>query len=197
MAQLFDDNGVLVEGALTADEVKAIQAQAETAAKELEAAKEQLTKFQNKDLNFQKLRDLTAEERKKLSTREIELMQRQEQLEEKQKGFVETQINSYKEEALAALAKGDEELRKKTLLHFDRIKDEATGREEIRRKMLDAYHLAKFDSATGSDPFAAAMGYTGGQAPMNKAETAEFNAELKNLAGRFGLSEADLKKYYH
>lgn len=195
MAELYDAEGNLIQGALTADEVKAIQDKAEAAARELEDAKSKLSKLESKEFNFKKLRDLTEEERKKLSTKEIELMQRQEDLENKTKGFVESQITAFKDEALATLAGDNEELRKKTLFHFDRIKDEATNRDDIRRKMRDAYRLAQSDLSTSADPFAAAVGYSGGQAPTAKASTGEFNSDQKDLARKLGLSEDDLKKY--
>lgn len=195
MAELYDANGDLVEGALTADEAKAIQDKATTVTTELEDVKVKLSKLENKDMNFKKLRELSDDERKQLSAKEIELMKRQESLEEATKGFVSTQVNSYKDDALATLAGDNEELRKKTLGHYDRIKDEATSREDIRRKMRDAFTLAKQEVVSGIDPFATAMGYTGGQAPNAKPNQGEYSADQKDLASKLGLSDEDLKKF--
>jgi hypothetical protein len=197
MAELYDADGNLVEGALTSDEVKAIQAKADEAAAEANSAKEKLSKMENKEFNFKKLRDLSEEERKKLSTKEMELMQRQEDLETKTKGFVETQINTHKDEALAVLAGDNEELRKKTMFHYDRIKDEATSREDIRRKMRDAFRLAQGDVTGTNDPFSSAVSYSGGSAPNAKPASADFSNDQKDLAKKLGLSEDDLKKYNH
>ena len=197
MAELYDAQGQIVEGALTVDEVKAIQDKAEAASKELEDARIKLTKLESKDMNFKKLREMTETERKQLSTKEIELMQRQEDLESKTQGFVETQISTHKDEALAVLAGDNKDLREKTLFHYERIKDEAVSREDIRRKMRDAFRLAQDSVVSGNDPFATAMGYTGGQAPNAKPADGDLSADQKDLTKKLGLSEDDLKKYNH
>ncbi len=195
MAELYDADGTLLEGALTPDEAKAVKEAADAAKKEAEEIKAKLQKLENKDMNFKKFRDLNEEERTKLSSKEIELMQRQDKLEEEQKTFVGMQVASYKDEALAVLAGDNDDLRKKTLFHFDRIKDEAVSKAEIQRKMRDAYRLAKDDSNINSDPFARAMAYSGeGQAPSNKGEK-DLSNDVKELAKRLGLSEEDLKKH--
>lgn len=195
MAELFDSAGNLIEGALTADEVKAIQEKADGYVKELESVKEKLGKLENKDMNFKKLRDLTEAERQDLSAKDMELMKRQEKLEEDQRNFVDTQINSYKDEALAVLAGNNSDLRKKTEYHYGRLKDEAITREDIRMKMRDAYRLAQSDISGGPDPLTAAAGYSGGYAPSAKPSSAEFDSEQKDLARKLGLSDEDLKKF--
>jgi len=197
MAELYDSDGNLVEGALTADESRAIQEKADAAAKELETTKERLGKLENKDLNFKKLRDLTETERQELSAKDMELMKRQEKLEEDQKNFVSTQINSHMDDALAVLAGDDAKLREKTIFHYNRIKDEAVSREDVCRKMRDAYRLAKGDMSSGSDPFLGAVGYSGGQAPRAKSDNKDFSSDEKDLAQRLGLSDEDLKKFNH
>jgi len=195
MAELYDADGSLVQGALTAEEAKAIQDAADAAKTEAATIKEQLAKLENKDMNFKKFRDLNEEERNKLSAKEIELMQRQEKLEDEQKSFVQLQVSSFKDEALTVLAGDNDDLRKKTLFHFDRIKDEAISKADIQRKMRDAYRLAKEDANISSDPFARAVSYSGeGSAPTGKGSK-ELSSDLKTLAKSLGLSEEDLKKH--
>lgn len=192
MATLFDADGNEIAGAMTAEEVKAIQDKAEAAEKEIGDIKEKLSKLENKDMNFKKMRDMTQEELNKLSSKEVELIKRQEKMEEEQRSFVETQIRSYKDESLAVLAGDDEELHKKVLFHYDRIKDEAVSKQDIQRKMRDAYRLAKSDSNT-SDPFATIHNYSGTAPKAGKEEG--IKGDLKDLASKFGLSDADIKKY--
>lgn len=188
--KLYDADGNEVEAFLP-DEVKPYQEKTELYEKELNETKEKLTKLENKDLNFKKLRDMTETEREKLTVTELELKKRQEVLEEQTQSFRQQVVQSHMDDALAVLAGDDDETRKKILLNYDRIKDEATTKDEVFKKMKDAYKLTK-EGSNARNPLGAAMGSVG-NAPTRK-EDKTMSDELKELASKMGINEDDLKR---
>lgn len=173
------------------DEVKPLQEAADAKARELAETKERLAKLENKDMNFKKLRDMTDAEREKLTMTELELKKRQESLEEEQTSFKQQVMKSHMDDALAVLAGEDEEVRKKIMHNYERIKDDATTKDEIFRKMKDAYKLTN-DRSASINPLNVAMGVVGNAPP--KAKEGAWSDDLKELGSKFGLKEDDMKK---
>lgn len=186
---LYDEQGNAIENVWLPDEVKPLQEKTSTVEQELNDTKEKLAKLSNKDFNFRRLEEMTEAERAKLSATEIELKKRQEALEEQQSSFTKQVIESHKTDALAVLAGDDEELRKKITLNFERIKDDATTKEEIFKKMKDAYKLT--NEATNFNPIASAMGHIG--VPPRKENNKPVSDDLKDLAAKMGIKADELK----
>jgi chromosome segregation ATPase len=162
--------------------------------KKLNEVTEKLAKLENKDFNFKRLKDMTEQEREKLSAIEVDLKQRQEKLEDEQRSFVERQVNEHKNDALNVLAGDDKDLREKIEFHFSRIKDEAVTREEINKKMREAATLATGHAPdTRPSQLSSAMGLSG--AGMRaKPKDEEITPDLKDLGAKFGLTDEDYKR---
>ncbi len=190
---LYDEEGNPIEGASTAEEVKAIQDEKALKETELAEVKEKLSKLENKDFNFKKLRDMNKEEQEKLTAHEMELLQRQEKLEDDQKSFLQKQIESHKDEASAVLAGENEELRKKILFHYDRIKDEAMSRDEVYKKMREAAILAKGEGTTGINPVLSGINVQG--SPPSGSNNKPESEESREMRQAFHISDDDKKKY--
>jgi hypothetical protein len=183
---LYDEEGNLVENAYLPDEVKELESNKAKYETEIGEYKSKLSKMENKDYNFKKLRDMTEEEVKKLSAQEMEYKTRLESIEEKERGFVEKTINSYKDNAFNQYAGEDEELKKKIQFHYDRIKDDATTQEEINTKTEEAYLLAT--KHTRPNPIHQAVNLTG-SAPMRpKSKSYADTDDGRGLAEELGMT---------
>ena len=123
----------------------------------------------------------------------MELIARQEKLEEEQKTWSESLIETHKNDALNVFAGDDAEFKKKILFHYDRIKDEAKTKDEVASKMRDAYHIASAGQKGGLDPVARAAGTYSGQRGVKTSK--KWTDEDMEFASKFGLSEEDIKKY--
>lgn len=161
--------------------------------KQIEEVQKELAGLKNKEFNFKKLRDMTESERSELTEKEKELMQRQDELEENQKSFTETVIQGHKNDALAVLAGDDKDLRDKIEYHYNRISDKATTKEDINKKVKDAYLLATGGRSAAIDQISRAVSYQGGGGIVKSSDG--FSSEQKELASRLGITEEDLKKY--
>ena len=177
------------------DEQPDLAKQIEEKDAELADVKDQLLKLQNKDHNFKKLRDMTDEERDKLTDRETELMQRQDKLEEDQSQWSDKLITGHKDDALNVLVGNDEELRKKAEFHYKRIIDEATTKQEVADKMREAVLLAKGGENMGVDSISRAAGYHSGRGITDTGDKTKLSSEGKGLASRLGINDDDLKKH--
>jgi len=189
---LYDEEGNPIEGASTAEEVKAIQDEKALKEAELAEVKEKLSKLENKDFNFKKLRDMNKEEQEKLTAHEMELLQRQEKLEDDQKSFLQKQIESHKDEASAVLAGENEELRKKILFHYDRIKDEAMSRDEVYKKMREAATLAKGEGAVGVNPVLSGINIQG--SPPSGSNNKPESEDSREMRQHFHISDEEKQK---
>ncbi len=170
---LYDEDGNVVPGTekLSAEELK-------TTLEELTTIKDELVKLRAKDLNFEKLRkfrlisELSEEEKAKLSAKELELMQRQEELEKKTGEFESKMHQTWKDGAFKKIVGTDPELIKKVDLQFNETLKgvEAKSEEEYINKVSNAYLLAT------------------GQKPSYVSSGAEFSS-----AGAKGIEGADKK----
>ena len=152
---------------------------------------EKLKKFENKDYNFKKLRDMNEEEKGKLTATEMELKKKQEELEENQSTFTKQIIESNKNEALAVLVGDDKKIRDKVLYNYDRIKGEAVTKEDINNKMRDAFNMVGL-SSNQVNSLNQAVNYSGG-APISTPKT-KATSEQIDLAKKMGLTEDEIKK---
>lgn len=158
--------------------------------KELADTKEKLTKLENKNYNFKKLRDMNDDEKNKLSATEIELKKKQEELEENQNKFQTTVSEGNKNEAIAVLVGDDVEMKKKVLYNYDRILGDAVTKEQINTKMRDAYNMLGVAN-TSVNPINKAISFQGGVGGVSSAnQSAKVNSEL---AGKLGITDEELK----
>jgi hypothetical protein len=173
------------------DLIKAKEEEKTKLSDEYEKNRVELDKLKSKDYNWRRLEEMNEEEKKQLTAREKELLTRQETIEKQAKEIDQRIIRDYQGEALDVLAGEDKDLREKILFHYDRIKDEAKSREDINRKMKDAYKLT-IEKSFASNPILEAT-FSGRSVGYKKEERGKLTPELKELGKRMGLSDEDLK----
>ena len=179
--ELFDEEGNKIEGALDPEESKKLQ-------EDLDASKKELEGLSDKDHNFKQLRE-------KVGGLETKLEESKKAIEEanvKALEGMQAPLTEAKEITIKNLSAGDEELKKKIEFHFDRIKDETLTVEQMNKKVRDAYLLATEKPVDISGQIISSAG-AGTFVP--KKDVKEMSSDLKGLAGKFGLSDEDIKKY--
>lgn len=142
----FDEQGNEIE-TYTAEELEAqkvaaaeeAKAEAEKAKAELAEAAEKLSKLSDKDFNFAEVnrQKKEAEKRAEEAVRSID-----EKLALHKKEILEGVQQEHFGAVLASLSGGDEELKKKIEFHYGRLSDPAATKEEVTKKLTDAYTLA-------------------------------------------------------
>lgn len=192
MPKYIDEEGNEVETTISLADLQAAAEAKTKIEEELNHAKEQLAKQENKDMNWKRLNNMAEEEVKKLSSREMELIKRQEALEDRQKTWQEQQLMSHKNNALSRFGVYDDEVKAKVLANYDRIKDDATTEEQVLSKMRDAVTIA-----TGSSPNVRMNPLFAGSASLGMAPSARgsspVSGDVAELAKKLGLSAEDLK----
>lgn len=160
---------------------------------ELKRIKSENEKLRSKDFNFKRLRDLSDEEKSKLSASEIELRERQEKLEEEQKEFHKSVKESNIQEALSVFTEGNEDLKEKVMFHYNRLIDPGETREQILKKMKDAYILATSVASNQLSPVSRAAGYH--SSFMGKAKSPDqLTDDQKSLASKLGIKDSSFDK---
>ena len=159
----------------TTAELEALKA--DLAAKEAE-----LEKANGKETNFSALRKQKEAAEQKLS--EFEQTFKKEIAEIK--GGLS---NKDLEEKAKQLARGDVELQKKILFHYNRIKDEVKSDEDISKKMADAYILS-----TGGVNMIDRVGGSRGAPIYNNVKAADITPEAREVGAKLGVTEEDIKK---
>ena len=160
---------------------------------ELTAKEEELSKLKEKDLNFSNLRKQKedAEEQNKALQATIN-----EKVDAVKKEILESTVKNYYTDQLVELAGDDEELKKKIEFQYERIKDTASSKEEVSKKLRDAWTLATVDdvSAVSSNVFSSS-GVSGVKPKAKAAFSSDEKAILSKLAqaGGITLDEDDLK----
>jgi len=144
---------------------------------ELAAKEEELTKLRDKDLNFSNLR----QQKEKA---EIQAKTLQEQIDEKiesaKQEIIESSNKDYYTDQLNQLAGDDEELKKKIELHYGRIKDTASTKEEMSKKLRDSWVLA-----TAKEEEVPSSVYSSGSTGGIKTKTQEnLSSEEKDLLNK-------------
>uniref|UniRef100_A0A6M3IP54 Uncharacterized protein n=1 Tax=viral metagenome TaxID=1070528 RepID=A0A6M3IP54_9ZZZZ len=169
---------------------EARKSQREEAKKALEQTRLKLEKLENKDFNFKRLRDMSKDEKDKLTATEMELKQKAEQLEENQYKFTEQLQNSYKNEAMAVLVGNDKDLQKKVLYNYNKLNSPDGTKEEVFSKMRDAYNMLGA-SNNSINPVNAAATHHGPPSGFKQAGGTVDAGLAKNL----GITEEELKKH--
>ena len=188
---------------MTEEEKQKLEAEKAAAIAEAEALKTSLAEkeaalkaLQDKDLNFGKLREKTAEEIKKAE--EAKLSKEQEVATLSQKvADMEANITKTAEERkgrlVTAYAGKDAELQKTILFHFERVKGTAKTDSEIEAAMKDAYVLATGGRAD-QDVIRSVQGVSSGGTRVNAKPTGgELTPEAKELADQFNKHGANIK----
>jgi len=165
----------------------------------LTKATEDLEKASDKDQNFAALRKQKDTAEKKL---EETIAGFDEKItakgEEIKKEVLEGVMQDHYNETLKSLSGDDEELKKKVEFHYKRLQDTAATKQELTKKMTDAYILATAPeeaSALSTDVVS-----SGGMARANLKETEKkFTQEEKEFAqklaqaGNIELKDEDFK----
>lgn len=201
---LYDESGNEVEGALAPDEVEIARQTAieqfkidnpqntEIAELQTELAKknEELKKFEDKDLNFKTLREAKekAEKERDELTKSID-----EKLKDVETRITEKFTGDYLDDKIKDLSGGDAELEKKIRFHYDRIKDIATTKEEISKKLADA--VAIVSQSTGNRVLNGRIISSAGVGPIKPKFSGDLKPEVKELAHKLGISDADIQKH--
>lgn len=126
------------------------------------------------------------------------LQEFQENTDSKIEGLRKDLIGDAKDEIVAALAMGDEDLKKKILSEYDSFKDNPTTRSAIKEQMDKAYRIV-----TGSTPTPGVLdnlGGGGGYKGSHQHHTSDKNGYQDNdnrkaMRTAFGISEEDIKKH--
>jgi len=184
--EAFDSDGNPIDGVVSPDEAKTLQAQ-------FEETKLKLEKLENKEFNFKKLRDMTEAETAKLTATELSLKKQQEELEEKQRTFESSFITDIKHDVLSNIVGDDEELKKKVELNYARLKDSesAKSRSEIEKLMKEALTLSV--GIRGTNSLNSAINKTG-DAPKTQSST-KLSDEALAIGKMLGITPEDIEKY--
>ena len=150
---------------------------------ELRAANEKLGKLESKDLNFAKLREQKedAESRVEKIAKDME-----EKLNLTKKEILEGVSKDYFNETLGGLSGDDEELKKKIEFEYNRLNDPVNTKEDISKKLRDAYALATRVEDAGA--FSAATVSSGGAARPRFKQAGSFTDDEKTFAKKLGAS---------
>lgn len=207
MPKYYDEDGNLVEGVLSPEEIQALKEKADKAAE----FEERNRKLEEKDLNFRRLKGLTEEEKKaaqeklkadleaQMSEREKFLLDEIETLKSK---VVDRETNEKmtlaqkKDAEIAAYAGADESLKQKIQFHFDRLGTPA-NEEQIKTQAEEAFALANREIERGN-PVNPLNQYVPGvqSGAWNTAETKRTNfadtPEGQAFAKNLGLGDISL-----
>ena len=172
----------------------------ESLQEQLQKAQEELGEFRTKDLNFSSLRT-----QQKIAESKVERLVKEmnEKIEEAKQGakreVLETVMKGHYEDSLNTLAGNDAELQKKIEFHYKRLQDVAGTKEEITKKLTDAWLLATRSEEQGAlNATAVASGGVAGFPPRagEKKFTEDEKVFTQKLAraGGMELTEKDFKK---
>lgn len=133
------------EAAEAKAQAEAMRTQADEARKAAEDAKRVAAE---QTQNFKKLRDMTEEEKSKLTADQISVKAqaeaaeaRAQALEERWNNETKSRVEKAKEKSLAAFHRGDAELKKKLEENYELVKLEGTDEDTIARRAELAYNM--------------------------------------------------------
>jgi len=165
-------------------------AELDAAQTELKLATEKLGKLEGKDLNFAKLREQKQEAEDKVERVKQEM---EESLGKFKKEILEGVSKDYYNETLGSLAGDDAELKKKIEFEYNRLNDPVNTKEDISKKLRDAYILAtKLDDSGALSSSAVS---SGGSSKLKFKQDNKFTPEevqfAKKLAASGGIQLKD------
>lgn len=157
--------------------------------KQYEPQLSELEKLRSKDFNFKRLREMTEDEKEKLTEIEKGMLAKQDKLEEALGNVDKTQKQAWKEAAISRIAAGNDEYAKEIEDAFGQFAGEPKTEQEIRERAANA--AAFVAGKTTKEQFRSALGVTG-SAPMNKPKNETFaDTEAgKGLAAMLNLEIA-------
>jgi DNA repair exonuclease SbcCD ATPase subunit len=157
---------------------------------ELKAKEEQLLGLKDKDMNFSNIR-------KELKDKEDQIKLLKQDIEDKvssaKKEILEGVMKDHYLETLKTLSGGDKELADKIEFQYKRLGDTASTKEEIFKKLKDAFVLA----SGGGSGVSSSVFSSGGVSPLKVDKTEKLNdAEKEVLAklARAGGMNIDVNK---
>lgn len=158
---------------------------------ELVTAQEKLGKLENKDLNFKKLRDMSEEEKKTFTAKELEHKEEVERLQEEISGFKTSYHTNMFDKQIKTLVGDDEKLKIKVEEEYKALENLPSDTEaQVSEKLKRAFIMATGNSPS-IDPYASTAGSLGGVAP--KVEVKEgMSEDAKEVGKKLGLSDEDL-----
>lgn len=158
---------------------------------ELTKLQEELEKLKAKDLNFGNLREQKEAAEKKVADLLAEV---DEKIGVAKKEVLESVLKDHYNETLKGLTGDDAELQKKIELQYNRLTDPASTKEEVARKLRDAWVLATQVEGPGALNSLSVSSANLSRIPMQSSDK-KLTPEEKELGSKFGLSDEDLKKY--
>lgn len=159
---------------------------------ELKTVQEELEKLKTKDHNFEKLRDSKKVAEGKVTLEELE-KKIKEEVALAQKSILEGVNKDHYVSELSSLTGDDDELKKKIELQYNRLTDPATTKQDISKKLRDAWLLATRTEELSS--LNSAVLSSGGVSRLNFKGNKKFSQEDKELGQKFGLDAKDFEKY--
>ena len=142
------------------------------------AAKEkELEGLKSKDLNFSTLRSQVDGLKKELETKVAAA----------KKEVLEGVLQDHFNDTVKALSRGDEEVQKKIEFHYKRIQDVAATKEEVNKKLTDAWVLAT--KPESQDVLNTSVISSGGVARIRpRSGVQQFSPQEKELARKMAAS---------
>lgn len=145
--------------------------------KQIAERETELKKLKEKDMNFGNLRQQVDDLKKDLDTK----------VSAAKKEVLEGVLQDHFSETLKILSHGDDELQKKIEFHYKRIQDVAATREEVNKKLTDAWTLAT--RVEQPDALNSSVISSGGVARIRPGSgKSQFSAEEKALAQKMAAS---------
>lgn len=174
------------------EEMGDLQKELEETKSKQEELQKQLDGELDKDKNFANLRKQKqeAEDRTKNLEKQID-----EKVDKAKNEILESNVKGYYEDQLIELAEDDKELKKKIEFHYNRIKDTASTKEEVSKKLRDSWILATAGESRGIGTVFSSGGVSG----VKSRTVKNFSPEEKELArklaraGGLAFTEDDLK----
>lgn len=206
MATFRDADGNEVEAftpeeleAKTAEAVEAVKAETQAAISDaqtkVQALESEVTKLRESKDNAGALREKTEALEKAKGDLETKIQAATSAAEDAKKQvqqMANDRLTEVKDTAIATLAGGDEELKKKIAFNFEKRTAGPVGtKAEIEARVRDAYILATGKPASGV-LFGAAVSSAGGGSAGGGVE---FTPEQQDLAQKLGIKPESLKKY--
>ena len=183
------EDGTKVE-LFSKEELDAKNTELEKAKSDLKTTEETLAKLQGKDLNFEKLREQKEAAEKKITELKNDIDSK---IGAVKKEILEGVTKDHYNDALKSLSGEDAELKKKIEFQYDRIKDVAGTKEEVSKKLRDAFFLATKKEDDGA--LNASVISSGGVGRLNVKSNTKLTPEEKALGAKMGLKEEDFAKY--
>lgn len=203
MAEMYDEEGNPIEGALTPEEAEAKATEAAEAAraeakaefdKTLADKEEELEAAKKKEQNFANLRTKTATEEEKAAAAKAEVEALKKEIAEAKDSGKNYAINSARDKAIKQMAGGDVELEKKLRSNYDVIQRPTDNEDQVLARVRDAYLLSVEPAGSNNGGGSFAPTSTGKRVGGNASK--EIGSDLKEFgASKFGLTEEDFKNY--